>query len=66
MDKNSEEYRHFCEVNYLISLRHKSKKETYDFLNLVKEKRGMEKYLKLKNDAKLKWDNLKNDISKKN
>jgi len=55
IDTSSEEWRHQCEVRYVLRLRVRSQAGAYDFLEKVKEKRGLNAYNRLKNDCADQW-----------
>lgn len=55
VDTYSEEYRHQCEVRYVLRRRVRSKEDAYDFLENIKKKRGLNAYNRLKNDCADQW-----------
>lgn len=55
IDTNSEEWRHQCEVRAVLRMRVRSQAEAYDYLETVKEKRGLNAYNRLKNDCAAQW-----------
>ena len=52
---NDEEYRHQCEVRYVLSLRVNDRNKALEYLKLVREKRK-EKENKLELDCKEQWN----------
>ncbi len=52
---NDEEYRHQCEVRYVLSLRVNDRNKALEYLKLVREKRK-EKANKLELDCKEQWN----------
>ena len=52
---SDEEYRHQCEVRYVLSLRVEDRNKALEYLKLVREKRK-EKANKLELDCKEQWN----------
>lgn len=55
IDTNSEEWRHQCEVRYVLRLRVRSQADAYNYLENVKVKRRLNAYNRLKNDCVDQW-----------
>jgi len=55
IDTNSEEYRHQCEVRQVLRWRVRSQANAYKYLEMVKVKRGLNAYNRLKNDCAAQW-----------
>lgn len=55
MNEFFEEERHRCEVRFVIKIRMQDRIKMLEYLELVKEKRGKEKYEKLEKDARDQW-----------
>lgn len=53
-DKNSEQYRHECEIRYITSLKLKERRE---YLALVAQHRGVEAVELIKNELVQIWKN---------
>ena len=52
---NDEEYRHQCEVRYVLQLRVQDRNKAMEYLSLVREKRK-EKAKKLEDDCRKQWE----------
>lgn len=55
-DKNSEQYRHECEIRYIASLKLKERRE---YLALVAQHRGVKAVQTIKNELTILWKNKK-------
>ncbi len=55
IDTNSEDWRHQCEVRYVLRLRVRSQADAYDYLEKVKVKRRLNAYSRLRNDCADQW-----------
>lgn len=56
IDTWSEEYRHQCEVRYVLQLRMQGRQKMLDYLDAVKKERGVKPSEKLTNDAREQWN----------
>lgn len=52
----SEEYRHQCEVRYVLLLRVMGRQKMLDYLDAVKKERGDKPSEKLAKDAREQWN----------